>query len=68
LVKIINTPFSDPRLKALGVSLKDDDGVAIRIDFDRLDVPKVSGVITVVMRSPNAMSIVQQLQDRSGEP
>src|SRR5215210_6133550 len=46
-VKLINTPFSDPRMSALEVSLHDGDTVSILIDFDRAGVPKISGQITI---------------------
>lgn len=64
--KLIDTPFSDPRLGMLDISLQDNDTVAIRIDYDRADVPKVSGEITILARTPNAGSIVDQLRARLG--
>ena len=65
-VKLIDTPFSEPRLSALDVSLEGSDTVLIRIDYDRLDVPKVSGEIRILVTTPNASTIVEQLQHRLG--
>ncbi len=62
--KLIDTKFSNPRLSAVDVSLKDEGRIAIRIDYDRFDVPNVSGEITIVVRSPNAASIVDELRAR----
>ena len=64
--KLVDTAFSDPRMSMLDVSLHDDDTVAIRIDYDRGDVPDVSGEVTIRVRTPNAPSIVHQLLDRLG--
>jgi hypothetical protein len=62
--KLLDTPFSNPRLHAIGVSLEHDDGVAIRVDYDQLGVPRVSGEITIVLRTPNAARIVSELSAR----
>jgi len=64
--KLVDTAFSDPRLAALEVSLADGDSVSIRIDFDRAEVPKVSGEITITAVTPNAANVVEQLQARLG--
>lgn len=64
--KLVDTAFSDPRLDMVEVSLRDENGVAIRIDFDRGHVPKVSGEITIVARTPNAPQIVAALRARLG--
>ena len=62
--KLIDVPFSDPRLARLDISLKDEHIVAIHIDFDRFDVPKVSGEMTIEARSPRARAIVDELHAR----
>lgn len=64
--KLIDSPFSDPRLSALEVSLEANDTVSLRIDYDRARVPKVSGEVTIVVRTPNASTIVGQLRVRLG--
>ena len=62
-VKLLDTEFSNPRLSALDVSLSENDRVAIRVDYDKLDVP-VSGEITIVARTRNAARIVEALRAR----
>ena len=65
-VKLIDTPFSDPRLSALDVVLGDGDTVSIRIDYDRIEVPGVSGQIEIRATTSNAATIVEQLRARLG--
>jgi hypothetical protein len=64
-VKLIDQPFTEPRLSAIDVSLDGEDAVALLIDFDRADVPKVSGQMTIRARTPNAARIVDELRARS---
>ena len=64
--KLIDTPFSDPRLSTLDVSIQDGDTVSIRIDFDRVDVPNVSGQIEIRATTSSAPTIVEQLKARLG--
>jgi hypothetical protein len=63
-VKLIDQPFTEPRLSALDVSLEDEDRVALCIDFDRGVVPKVSGQMTIYARTPNAATVVEELSAR----
>jgi len=62
--KLLDTAFASPQLDMLDVSLKDDERLAIRVDYDRGDVPKVSGEITIVARTPNAAAIADELSAR----
>jgi hypothetical protein len=64
--QLIDKPFTEPRLSALDVSLEGDDTVALRIDFDRAEVPKVSGQMTIRAVTPNAAMIVEQIRARLG--
>ena len=64
--KLIDTPFSDPRWSAVEVSLHDGETVSIRIDFDRAEVPKVSGEMEIRFGTPNAATFVGHLQSRLG--
>lgn len=64
--KLVDTPFSDPRLSALGVSLEGQEEVVFTLDFDRADVPRVSGVIEIRSQTSNAPTIVEQLKRRLG--
>jgi hypothetical protein len=66
-VKLIDSAFSDPRWSAVEVTLPNSDTVSIRIDYDRVDVPKVSGEITISMRTSKAASVVELLQSRLGD-
>jgi hypothetical protein len=63
-VKLIDQPFTEPRLSALDVSLDREDRVALHIDFDRLQVPKVSGQMTIRAVTPNAAVVVEELSAR----
>jgi hypothetical protein len=63
-VKLVDTAFSNPRLDMLSVSLKDAGRLAIGVDYDRGDVPKVSGQITIVIGTANAAAIVEELRAR----
>lgn len=64
--KLIDTPFSDPRLSVLDVSLEGKETILLRIDYDRAGIPDVSGEITVTARTPNAPMIAEQLRARLG--
>lgn len=64
--KLIDSPFSNSRFDAVDVSVKDDDGVVFRVDYDRLGEPKASGEITIVARTPNAAGIVREINSRLG--
>ena len=63
-VKLIDQPFTEPRLSAIEVSLDGDDAVALLIDFDRADVPRVSGKMMIRARTPNAARVVDELTAR----
>ena len=63
-VKLIDSAFSDPRLSAVDLVLHNSDTVSIRIDYNRVDVPNVSGEITIKARTPKAASVVEHLQTR----
>jgi len=68
-VKLIDTAYSNPRLEMVDVSLSDDGRVAFRIDYDRGDVPRVSGLVTVRVQTPNAARIVDEVRARlEGRP
>jgi hypothetical protein len=63
-VKLIDQPFTEPRLSAIDVLLDGDERVALRIDFDRGVVPKVSGQMTISAKTPNAAKVVDELTAR----
>jgi hypothetical protein len=66
--KLIDSAFSDPRWSAAEVSVQGNDSVSIRIDYDRLDVPSVSGEIEIRAKTPNAANIVEQVKTRLETP
>ena len=63
-VKLIDSEYANPRLEAMDISPKDDDGIAFRIDYDRIGEPGVKGEITIVVRTPNAARIIDHIQQR----
>ena len=63
-VKLIDTAFSEPRLRAVEVSLHDPETMSILIEFTRAEVPKVSGEITIRASTPKAAHLVDQLNAR----
>ena len=65
--KLVDTRFADPRASMLDVALDRDDRLAIGVDYDRGDVPKVSGQITIIARTPDAAAIVEELRARLEE-
>ena len=63
-VKLIDTAFSERRLAALEVSLHDAETLEFRIDYDRVDVADVSGVISIRATTPRAAHLVDHLKAR----
>jgi hypothetical protein len=62
--KLADSPFTNPNLRGVDVSLDGDDKVVIRIDYDQLDVERVSGKIAIHVRMGNARRIVDELRAR----
>jgi hypothetical protein len=65
--KLIDTRFADPRSSMLDIDLDRDDRLAIGVDYDRGDVPKVSGRLTIMARTPDAPAIVEELRALLGD-
>jgi hypothetical protein len=65
-VELIDSAYANERLHALEVSLEGDDEVALRVDYDRLGQPSVSGAITIRAKTDRAAEIVEQLRARLG--
>ena len=63
-VELMDSPYSSPRLAALDVSVEDRDTLSLRVDYDRMGEPSVSGVVTVRAKTPRAAEIAEQLLDR----
>ena len=62
--RVIDSPYDDYRMSAIGVSLDEGEAVVLDVDFDRGTVPGVSGRMIVRVRSPNAARIVGELSAR----
>jgi hypothetical protein len=63
-VKLVDSAFDNPRMGMLDISLQDEGRLAIVVDYDQGDVPKISGQVTIVVKSPNAAAIVEELRTR----
>jgi hypothetical protein len=64
--KLVDSEFSNPSFDMVDVSLKDEDRLAIKVDYDRGDVPRVSGEVTIVAKTPSAATIVDEVNARLG--
>lgn len=64
--KLADSPFSSPHMDMIDVRLEDDDTVAVHVDYDKSDQPKVSGQIVIRAKTPNAASIVRAINDGLG--
>ncbi len=64
--ELANSEFDSPHLAALEISLEGEDTVAIRIDYDRMGEPSVSGELTIRLTTPSAALVVDQLRERIG--
>jgi hypothetical protein len=62
--KLADSPFTSPNLRGVDVSLDGDDRVVIHIDYDELDVERVSGQIAIHVRTSNARRVVDELRAR----
>ena len=64
---LIDSSFTNPLLGAMDVTLQETGSVAIRIDYDRAGLPKISGAVTITVSTPNAPTIVELLRGRLGQ-
>ena len=64
--KLMDTRFDEPRFQQLDISVDDGDQLTITIDFDKLDVENVSGVMRISATTPNAPAIAQRINERLG--
>ena len=63
-VELMDSPWSSPRLEALEVSVEDGDRLLLRVDYDRMGEPSVSGAITVRASTPRAEEIADEFRRR----
>lgn len=64
--KLIDSRFGEPQLDGLDASLQSDDTVALHIDYSRIEVPDVSGEVTIRVKTPNAAAVIDQINARLG--
>ena len=62
--KLADSEFTSPNLKGVDVSLDGEDKVVISVDYDRLDVDRVSGQVAFHVRTPSARQIADELHER----
>jgi hypothetical protein len=63
-VELMDSPFSSPRLAALEISVEGNDRLLLKVDYDRMGEPSVSGTIAVRANTPRAAEIAEQLRTR----
>jgi hypothetical protein len=61
--KLIDTPFDNPRAHLLEVYVE-DGSVVFRIDYDRVQEDRVSGVVRILAATPNAERIAGEVAGR----
>ena len=67
--ELVDSQFDSPRLGAVDFSVSDGDKLKIFVDYDRMEDAegaKVSGQITITIKTPNAPQILDQIQARLG--
>jgi hypothetical protein len=64
--KLVDSEFTAPNFRAAGISLDGDDKVLFDIDYDKLDVPNVSGRVALRVRTPDAARVVKEIEARVG--
>jgi hypothetical protein len=62
--KLADSEFTSPNLSGVNVSLDGDDKVVITIDYDKLDVDRVSGQVALHVRTSNARRVADELRVR----
>jgi hypothetical protein len=62
--KLADSEFTSPNLRGVDVSLDGDEKVVISVDYDKLDVERVSGQVEFHVRTGNARRIADELRAR----
>jgi hypothetical protein len=62
--KLANSEFTSPNLRGVEVTADGDDRLVVTVDYDKLDVERVSGQVALHMRTPNARRIAEELRAR----
>jgi len=61
---LIDSTWDLPHLSALDVTLEREDKVAFRVDYSRMNQPRVSGEITIRITTPDAARIIEHVTAR----
>ena len=71
-VELMDSTFDQPNLDALEVTTEGDDRLILRVDYDKLAKPGISGEVAIHLKTPKAAAIADQLRARvptsSGAP
>src|ERR687895_2927678 len=59
---LADSEFTSPNLRGLDVSVEGDDRLIVTVDYDKLDVERVSGQVALHMRTENARRIADELR------
>lgn len=63
-VSLVDSEFGAPNFQATEILLDGEDTVLFDIDYDRIDVPDVSGRIELRVRTPDAPQVVEEIKAR----
>jgi hypothetical protein len=63
-VKLVDTEYDNPRLRAVDFLVEDVEKLAIVVDYDELGDGNVSGKITIRARTPRAREFVDAINSR----
>ena len=62
--ELVDSAFDEPNLRALEIAVEDTDRLILRIDYDKLAQPDVSGEIEIHLKTPKAAAIADQMNSR----
>ncbi len=63
-VELMDSAFDQPNLDALEVTTEGEDRLILRVDYDRLAKPGISGEVAIHLKTPSAATIAEQLRAR----
>ena len=64
--KLIDSRFDDPRLQTIGIEVASEPAILFTVDYAKLEVLDVSGVVRIRARTPRAAEIAEQVRARVG--
>ncbi len=62
--KLIDSRFDEPRLRNVAIEVEDGEAIVFVIDYAKIDVPDVSGIVRIRARTARAAEIAEQVQAR----